>query len=450
MKVLLVDAGRGNQGAASGGGMQGNLGLEYVAAFVRSKNHRVVVLEPPLNNISYDEIIKMAGEGEYDAVGISCMTWNMDQACLMASQIKSRYPKVRLATGGNGPTGMPGYFSDHFDAVIIGEGEKPFLDWLEGREEKKIVLATRDPEWDGEIFPLRNKEVIKNSQMRGIWPIAYDKQVVANIIYSKGCYGQCSFCSSPLTWLRKVVWREPESVARELIMLHEKFRVNSVDFIDATFNSNNEKVLELCETLERFKINEKIQWTAMISPSHAGIETILPAMRRAGCIKVGVGLEDPSSEIRRSLLKGGNSNHCQQTIELAAMNGLLVRVYIIIGAPMQTSASIEMVGNVLNTWPIDEPRISIFTPFPGTSSWAELQNQIIERDFCRYDTNNPIIQSSFTSEELLKIRLSLTKSFFTGNNYLERRRARITKDASFALAYDQFEKKFLIPKGYIG
>lgn len=447
MKILLVDAGRGYIGAASGGGTQGNLGLEYLASFVQSKGHEVVVLEPPLDDISDEEVVIEAGK--VDAIGISCMIWNAYKANAMASEIRKRFPQIRLAVGGNGPTGMPEYFTDYFNTVILGEGEKPFLEWLEGRDERKIITASRDLEWDGNIFPLRKKEIMRGSRMRGIWPLPYAEQVVTNAIYSKGCYGRCSFCSSPLTWQQKVVWRDPESVAEELIMLSDKFGVNSVDMIDATFNANNSKILDLCKTFLKRGINKKIKWTAMISPSRSGAEEIFPAMAKAGCVKVGMGLEDPLPQMRKQFAKNGNPDICRETFEAADRASLLVRVYLIIGAPNQTEANIEATKDALRTWPIDEPRISIFTPFPGTKAWAEFQNEITEWDFKKYDTNNPVIKSAWSNDELLGIRSSLTQQFYAGDNYRQRREKRIRGNVDFQIAYEQFESTFLKPKGYI-
>lgn len=447
MKILLIDAGRGYIGAASGGGTQGNLGLEYLASFVQSKGYEVVILEPPLDDISDEEIIIQAGG--FDAVGISCMIWNADKTNTMASEIRKRFPQIRLAVGGNGPTGMPEYFTDYFNTVILGEGEKPFLEWLEGRDERKIIPASRDLEWDGNIFPSRKKEIMRKSRMRGIWSLPYAEQVVTNAIYSKGCYGRCYFCSSPLTWQQKVVWRDPKSVAEELLILHERYGVNSVDMIDATFNANNKKVVDLCETFLKYGIQKRIKWTAMISPSRAGAEKIFPAMTEAGCIKVGMELEDPSSQMRKQFAKNGNPDICRKTFEAADKANLLIRVYLIIGAPNQTNNNIQAISEALQSWPIDEPRISIFTPFPGTKAWIELQDKITERDFTKYDTNNPVVKSNWSDNGLLNIRHNLTKNFYAGANYWQRREKRIKENVDFQIAYEQFENAFLRPKGYI-
>ncbi|MDO9399121.1 MAG: radical SAM protein [bacterium] len=446
MKVLLLDLGKGNEGAASGGGLQGNLGLEYIASFIKMNGYKVVVLEPPLNIISCDEILKIAGD--FDAVGMSCMTWNADTTNAFAAKIRQKNPTIRLVVGGNGPTGIPEFFTNFFDTVICGEGEIPFLDWLEKKDLRKIIPATRNLSWNGNIFPLRNKEVIDASCMRGIWPIPYSEQKVANLLYGRGCYNACTFCSSPLTWLRKIVWRKPKSVVNEILELHEKYGINSIDLVDPTFNANPTKVLDLCEAFIKNGIQNKIKWTAMVSPSVHGAQEIFPAMREAGCIKVGIGIEDPTPSERKNLRKGGNANSCRQMVELASTNDLLIRAYLIIGDDCQGEANVANIREALSSWPIDEIRISIFTPFPGTTAWL-IQDKIKEKDFSKFNTNNPIIKSAWNNEQLVEIRRELTYDFYNSENYKKRRLIKIEKDCSYDIAYEQFEEKFLKPKGYI-
>lgn len=455
MKILFLDDIRCEdektaKEAISGGGTQGNLGMEYVAALVRESGHDVVVLQPPLNDVTEREIMDRIKE--FDVVAMSSMVWNASIVIAMAQKIREICPRILLAVGGIGPTSMPDFYSSHFDAVFVGEGEQIFLEWLEGTSAGKIIRANRNLGWTGTPFALRSPEVMKRSRMRGIWPIPYENQVVANMLYGRGCYGNCYFCSSPTIWQRKVVWRSPSSVVEELLMLSEEHGVNSVDFLDPTFNATAQRVLDLCAALIRHKVRNKVLWTAMISPSkRAGAEEVLAAMAEAGCIKVGVGIEDPTTEMRKKLQKGGsNIEHCRETLQIASNHGMLVRAFMIIGVPGQTDKNIDAIRETLCAWPIDELRMSIFCPFPGTKAWAEMQDQITESDFSKYDTNHPVVKSRWGNEELLGIHSALTKSFYANNtSYWERKAKRISVDGSYSEGYQQFEERFLRPRGYL-
>ncbi|MDD5732033.1 MAG: radical SAM protein [Patescibacteria group bacterium] len=457
MKILFLDdvreiGGKNAQHARSGSGTQGNLGMEYVAAVVQEKGHSVLVLQPPLNDVTEEEI--MTHIGKADIVAMSSMTWNAPRIIAMAQKIRGIFPRTLLAVGGIGPTSMPGFYAPHFDAVFVGEGEQAFLNWLEERSRWKIIKASRNPGWTGDPLPLRNLEVMRRSRMRGIWPIPYDEQVVANMLYGRGCYGNCYFCSSPIIWEKKVIWRDPRSVAEEMLMLAEVYGVNSVDFIDPTFNAKSQKVLDLCSEFIRQGVRRKILWTAMISPSkRTGAEEVLVAMREAGCIKVGVGIEDPTAEMRRKLQKGGsNIDHCREVLQIASDLGILARAFIIVGAPGQTDKNIDTIREMVCAWPIDELRMSIFCPFPGTQAWGDLdrQNMIKTKDFSLYDTNHPVIKSHWSDGELLSIHRDLTKTFYADNaGYWKRRKQHIAADSSYEIAYKQFDKGFLKPRGYL-
>jgi len=450
MKILCLDPARNWHGIATGGGLIENLGLGYIAGVARDCSHEVQMIQPPLNDVSDAEILELAIKS--DVVAMSCMAYNADDAIRLAQNIRRWSPKTRLVAGGPGPSGMPEWFTSTFDAVIAGEGEHEFRLWLwsEGRIFGQITKAGRNMQWDGRPFPLRDLEVLKKSRMCGAWPISNKEQVVAGIQYGRGCPYSCWFCSSQTVWQRKVCWRDPGSVTDELEEIHERFGVNSVDFMDCTFNANHGKIIALCEEMIQRRINQKICSFVTLNPAQTrDAPEMYVAMVEAGFLKGGFGLEDPTSAARQRLEKHSSDiEACHRTFQAASEAGLMVRCYLIIGAPGQGDTNVEAMKEMLSTWPIDEIRISIFCPFPGTRAWFDLQDQIIERDLRKYDANWPIIRSHWSPEELLAIRKELATHFYQSSNYRTRRDERIARDPRFKAGYAEFES-FLNKAGYL-
>jgi len=446
MKILFLDPAT-NVSTDTGGAMQGNIGLEYIAAVSQEAGHDVKILQPSLNEISYAEIIKAVRD--FDVVAISCMTWNAEQAVNLAQKIKALYPSMKLAVGGIGPTGMPEYFSPYFDVVVVGEGEKVFLDWLSGKRKERIIYAERDLKWNGKIRQLRDQEVIRNSQMRDIWPVPHADYLASNIIHGKGCYNNCYFCCSPLIWKQKITWRDPSEVANELISLADQ-GVNSIDFLDSTFNADTQRVTALCKSLIRSGVHKRVKWAALMDPSQKNAQELMPLMKEAGCIKVAFGIEDPTSRMRKIFTKSSaDVDLCYQTCESAEKLNLIIRAFFIVGDPKQDSNNTRAMKEALLSWPINEVRISIFVPFPGTGAWKKYKDRIIEPDFSKWNTTHPIISSPhFNSEEIAKLRRDLTQLFYQSENYRRSKAKKIAADPAFQIAYEQFEKNQLILKGY--
>jgi magnesium-protoporphyrin IX monomethyl ester (oxidative) cyclase len=436
---LCYDPGSWEGIKSGGGGLVENSGLGCIAAVAQEAGHDVQMWQVPLNNITEDRVLERATE--CDVVAVSCMAYNADRAIRFAQQVRELRPEIRLITGGAGPSGMPEYFLPHFNAVVVGEGEQAFRFWLEGKVQDGIIKSPRNMRWDGQPFAIHNPEVMKNSRMCGAWPIPVADQILVSAEYGRGCPNNCWFCSTVNIMQRKVCWRSAESVAEELEQLIQLYGVNSVDFTDPTFGASRRKVLQLCEEFKCRGLDRKLSWfvTTDLKP-RSGTAEMFAAMRETGCIKVGFGLEDPSAEARQSLDKGNvDIDDCREVMQQASDADLLVRTYLMLGTPDQDEASIENIKKVLQTWPIDELRVAIFCPFPGTRAWTDLQEQITVRDLAKYDTNCPVIASHWSDEDLVALRQDLLRMFYGSANYQYRRDARISSDPRYQNAYSEFE-----------
>jgi hypothetical protein len=209
-------------------------------------------------------------------VGISCgseRTYATSKK--IAKLIKQKRPKIHIIVGGIlATTADEELINDcqYFDSVCRGEGEFVITELayklIYGLDIRNIRgLTIREP--DGTIkrnqkrsrivnldlvsFPIRN-EMEFNKLNNIVQPES------AYILGSRGCYGDCSFCSLHYLYgSRGVVSRTPESIVDELAHVKKNYGVNQFWFVDDTFFMPSKKGLEwlddFCVVLKKRDLN---------------------------------------------------------------------------------------------------------------------------------------------------------------------------------------------------
>ena len=97
-----------------------------------------------------DELNDLLQEHQPATVAISCKWWDtLFGATELARMVKKYRPEAKVVSGGQTATAFAGELVEytHFDAVIRGDGEKPLLEFAQGRPSCNLTLK------DGTMFP---------------------------------------------------------------------------------------------------------------------------------------------------------------------------------------------------------------------------------------------------------------------------------------------------------
>src|SRR3989338_6475585 len=141
------------------------------------------------------------------------------------------------------------------------------------------------------------------------------------VIGSRGCPYNCSYCVSPLIWLREVRWRSPENVIEELKEIIKKFQIPQFHFWDDNFLLNREYVIGLCEGI--LKENLKIKWIGLTRASHVQKnKDLIDLLAKAGCIGLEVGIESANPETFLQIHKEENLAVIEEIAKLQKDNGM--------------------------------------------------------------------------------------------------------------------------------
>lgn len=189
----------------------------------------------------------------------------------------------------------------------------------------------------------------------------------------RGCPGDCTFCSSPIIWGEQSVdnhgniryktpvkFRDPKKVISEIQKYHEnpEYKTNYVYFADLTFNENISRLKALCEEMIKSGIfgtedKEKVHWFCLSkaflynkkSFENGAVREVLELMKKAGCSKIGIGIEGATlediAELKRpsgkkdkeELIKEGLEKFTNVVLSLkqASETGMFTRGYFVWG-----------------------------------------------------------------------------------------------------------------------
>lgn len=437
------------------------LGLEYIGAMVLKEGNDVKIVQQ--RHTSDDKIIEIVNIYKPDIVGFSVMTYNFNAAKILAERIKIINHKIIIVFGGSHPTTMPEIVKDeNIDFVVIGEGEETFRELVKKIEEKREYykikgiayfdkeLKITEPrpritELDSIPWPIRKKELINDCKIYGLNnpPLSNQKSVV-QILYSRGCPYNCIFCCSHYMWGSKVIFRSANDVVKEIKYLEDNFGTNYIYFNDLTFNCNKHKVLDLCKEMKKQKILSK--WFCLCTVNNIDKE-IIQAMSEAGCTRIGFGVDSVNNDVLSKMkpLQKTNLEITANALAISDEAGIINRAFIIIGDPEETIETLQSTEKIINQLPIDELRIGIFTPLPGSPIYKEYieNNLIINNDFSKYTTEECVIKLKYiTIKELIEFRNSMFNGFYESKEYQNRIKSKMSRFPHLKISYREF-KEFL-------
>lgn len=246
------------------------LAIGYLAAFLRHQDIHVDTINGELQQLSVDDIAKTIVEGTYEVVGISCTAQRIYPICLkLASELRKFEDSFHITMGGHFASVAHKEImeeTEQFDSIVRGEGELTLLQLI------RHILQNADLSDVAGLTYRKNGNVFINPDRERIhdldavpFPDRDDLPVIlryiqagvmyAKITASRGCYGNCTFCSvrkaynSPLR-----ICRSPSNIVNELKYLQDNWGVSHFEFVDEIFLDGSKRsrkwVQEFCNELD--------------------------------------------------------------------------------------------------------------------------------------------------------------------------------------------------------
>jgi radical SAM superfamily enzyme YgiQ (UPF0313 family) len=237
---------------------------------------------------------------------------------------------------------------------------------------------------------------------------------------SRGCPYSCIFCCSHKTAGRKLRQRSVENVLEEIRYLKREYNIKGLYFNDDTFGLNRGWLRDFCDKVRQEKY--RIVWGCQTRANLLDKE-LLTEMKSAGCIQVDIGCESGSDKILKSLRKGIKVKDILNAFRNAKEIGVDTFATFIMGNPGETMEDIletEKVAREINS------RVSflVLVPYPGSevfemakeNGWLLEKELHFSENWTNKQSENPVMEINFKSDDLLKVRARLQNQYFWKNN----------------------------------
>lgn len=326
--------------------------------------------------------------------------------------IRREFPTAQIMIGGGAFTAFADQLIEKLPEGtigILGEGEDAILKVVEGRP------------LDGERYIIRDgRQILKGEQrtpalldaltvdlpyLTSIFPqyTEYTGEAIG-VQTKRGCPYDCAFCLYPYIEGRRVRYRPPEMVVRDLSQHYHQWGARRFWFTDAQFITGKEAYPQCTEILERI-ISEKleIEWsgyirTSLITPDLAKL------MVRSGVGDLEVAITSGSQEILNNLHMGFKLERlydgCRYLAE-AGFKGKIILNYSL-NSPneteetlLQSVESYRMVASILG-----EDRVFPLMFFLGIQPNTDLEHRLLEEGYLSAGYN-PLMLTPTSIRKLL-------------------------------------------------
>jgi anaerobic magnesium-protoporphyrin IX monomethyl ester cyclase len=270
----------------------------------------------------------------YGVIGFSCFKSNLQTTCDFISDLRQRHKQVKIVLGGPEITRqslkhkgrIPVFLRRVADFFVVGEGERAFLEYLEGREDSSRVIAYRQ---------LRSLKSIPFPRYRGITMCSYPHHNAIALLASRGCVRYCAFCSERLLH-KGFCTRSVEGIIDEIHYHRQTNQISSFVFYDSLLNGDIRFLEQLCDALIRSFGG--VNWEAQIAVRTDMPQRLFDKMKKSGCYNLFVGLESGSDRTLERMRKGFASAQAEAFFKQLHASGLSFGISIIVGFPRETEA----------------------------------------------------------------------------------------------------------------
>jgi radical SAM superfamily enzyme YgiQ (UPF0313 family) len=386
------------------------LGFAYIGALLKQHGHAVQIFDyctmvggPRSNREKIDYLLLNAVKTFVpDVVGLATVSEMIHETARCAKIIRGSFKGFMLA-GGHHATALPHMTLERIpelDGVGIGEGEETLLALAEGAKpdelngilwrhnlknsnEKETGRAHESvsgrikeldllpfPDFslfDTEFYTRRTSYVIRGFYMSAL-----------SMLGSRGCNYRCSYCAESLIYGSGVRFHSVDYVT-EMIdrSLRQYPQVEGIYFHDNDFLADAVRVEQLCRRFLDKGLSKRFSWAVQARADRLGPD-LLRLMRKAGCIKIEIGVEAVAQEDLDAIRKGTTVGLNEKALRQCRDAGISVHAYLLTRTEGERLDHLEAKLEWLKKNRPDTFSMTPVSRYPGTLLYKEKGSHFFE------------------------------------------------------------------------
>lgn len=345
---------------------------------------------------------------DYERIGFSCYRSNIKTTLALAQAIKKKNTNIKFIFGG--PEIVRLYFKSKAnfnpelnrlaDLIVVGEGEKPLLEFIQGKTKDKVILFEELEDLDIYNPRFGYKKIDIN---------AYPKKRAVSLLFGRGCPRQCRFCSERLLY-KRFRTRSIQNIITEIRFYENVNKIQCFIFHDSMLNADLSALEKLCDAI--IKNFGKINWEAQMSIKTDMPDELFHKIKQSGCYNLFIGLESGSDRTLKRMRKGFTAKEAVEFFKKLKNAELRFGISLISGFPGETEEeqeeSLRFIINHKDLIPKIE-QVNPFVYYDGTAV-----------DGCLDYRNNKrmLEQTGYFVSKLKEHKFKMTNAFV--NNLIEK------------------------------
>ncbi|MGE5580695.1 MAG: B12-binding domain-containing radical SAM protein [Bacillota bacterium] len=339
--ILLVAPPSENQGGE-------NLGLASLAANLRRHGFRTDILDASLLNLGERETLARILQSSASIVGFQVFQDLSSAASRLVRALKAHRPGLPVLMGGYFPTLATSYSMSLIpaDLAVLGEADLSILDVMQAiRESGKVPHSVPGTarQYEGDLRILQGRPLVQDLDTlpfpaRDYLPMQLKYRPTASMVTSRGCYGNCTFCSMRAFYGHSG-WRarSPENVLEEIRILKRDYAVEMFNFLDDNFVGSALEGPQRARDIAELLIKSHLGIHFSLQCRADDVErNLFELLKQAGLSRVAIGVETFDAAMLSRFGKGIKPDSNRQALRILEEIGIPVTVSIILTDPYIT------------------------------------------------------------------------------------------------------------------
>lgn len=440
-KILLISVPFSGKSAIAGPKME-HQGLCYLRAYLKNHGYEVDMIDGNAMEAPWYEAINKIDINEYFLTGFSVYSTNYENTKKHIKIFRKSGFKGHITMGGHYPTFCYKTILEKnpfLDSIILGEGEESLLELVKilensGDWRKVPGLAYRKEE--NVVFnsppPLINPLTFTFLPDRSSYGDILKKQNFATISSSRGCWGNCAFCSvrSFYNLGKGPCWRPRtiKEILDELEYLNKEMSITCFSICDDNFIGTGQKGMQRAREIAAEIMKRSLDIAYSIDCRPDGVdEELFSFLYKSGMVKVNIGVESFVERQQKLYGKKLSDKAIDRAILILKKLDVLITVYTIFFDPFVTFQELSLnLKKAMEMGPENFPEFATFLQlFPGIPLYEILKKkkllhthkvlQTEENEYwINYKFQNPGIEELFVMFLTFEVTVDKLLAPFTG------------------------------------